>query len=639
MPGSLINPVEQNGLSMSDVVPPDLMQTASAARTCRCGSGLREPRCCGLDPGLRIPIAAEGPFSESLTALTRAYRAETLDAARAIAIEILEEAPGQKDALGALFNILKHDGKLEAAGVIVERMTAANANDPVARVVAAQFFLARGDLPRAQIHARMLVRLAPEACPAHQLMGRTFLAGNNPRAAEHHFRTALDLPDGRQSDDKNQELRANLALALRGQGRLDEARDIFKSLGDEADLEVDVLVAWAGLEEAARDFDFAGRLLDRALQRAPGNPQAVLARAGLYRRIHAGEKALDLLASIGATSTGSDGHTVNGLLQKGQILDSLGRYREAFAAFEDFKTRERLRTGHSYQADQANALVSSLRGFFTEGRTRLLPRAETRTDMPQPIFIVGFPRSGTTLVEQTLSSHEDIWGGDELPIINSIAQRAQSLLGSPAPYPMALSELWFGDRVDLINTLRDLYLNEAAQIGALDPGKRWFTDKMPLNETHLGLISLLFPQSPIVHVVRHPLDVVLSVFSNGLTHGFYCAYALESAAQHYALIADLVAHYRSALPLRYHAVRYEDLVADQEKEVRSMLNFIGAPFHPHMLEFHENLRPARTASHAQVTEKLYSRSRYRYRHYLEELAPVMPMLQPVIEQLGYTIDG
>ncbi|MGC8068978.1 sulfotransferase family protein, partial [Salmonella enterica] len=74
---------------------------------------------------------------------------------------------------------------------------------------------------------------------------------------------------------------------------------------------------------------------------------------------------------------------------------------------------------------------------------------------------------------------------------------------------------------------------------------RWFTDKMPLNETHLGLIHLLFPQSPIIHLVRHPLDVVLSVFSNGLTHGFYCAYALETAAQHYALIADLVAQYRA----------------------------------------------------------------------------------------------
>ncbi len=88
-------------------------------------------------------------------------------------------------------------------------------------------------------------------------------------------------------------------------------------------------------------------------------------------------------------------------------------------------------------------------------------------------------------------------------------------------YPQALSELWIGDRVGHVDMLRDLYLNEAAQMGAVNPSKRWFTDKMPLNETHLGLIHLLFPKSPIIHLVRHPLDVVLSVFTNALTHGFH----------------------------------------------------------------------------------------------------------------------
>ena len=174
-------------------------------------------------------------------------------------------------------------------------------------------------------------------------------------------------------------------------------------------------------------------------------------------------------------------------------------------------------------------------------------------------------------------------------------------------------------------------------MGAIAPGKRWFTDKMPLNETHLGLISLLFPQSPIIHLVRHPLDVVLSVFSNGLTHGFYCAYALESTAQHYALIADLIAHYRSVMPLNYHAVRYEELVADQERVVRGMLDFVGEPFDPSTLAFHENARHARTASYAQVTEKLDTRSAYRYRNYLRHLEPVIPILKPAIARLGYEV--
>ena len=142
----------------------------------------------------------------------------------------------------------------------------------------------------------------------------------------------------------------------------------------------------------------------------------------------------------------------------------------------------------------------------------------------------------------------------------------------------------------------------------------------------------------MIHVLRHPLDVVLSVFSNHLTHGFYCAYELETAARHYVLVMELVEHYRREMTLRYLPVRYEDIVDDQEASVRRMLDFIGEPFDARCLDFHENRRYARTASYAQVTEKLYDRSRYRYRHYLRHLEPVIPILRPVIERLGYTVD-
>ena len=168
-------------------------------------------------------------------------------------------------------------------------------------------------------------------------------------------------------------------------------------------------------------------------------------------------------------------------------------------------------------------------------------------------------------------------------------------------------------------------------------GLRWFTDKMPLNEMHLGLIGLLFPASPLVHVVRHPLDVVVSVFGNLLTHGYHCASALESIAQHMVLVADLVAHYRAEMDLRYLAVRYEDMVADQAGTVRRVLDFVGEEFDARCLAFHENTRYARTASYAQVSERLYDRSMFRYLNYLPELEPVIPILMPLIERLGYGV--
>jgi len=211
------------------------------------------------------------------------------------------------------------------------------------------------------------------------------------------------------------------------------------------------------------------------------------------------------------------------------------------------------------------------------------------------------------------------------------------VLNSPLAYPEALAELWMGDRRRGLDELRDYYLERVRQLGIVEEGAAWFTDKMPLNETHLGLIALMFPRSPLIHVLRHPLDVVLSTFSNHLTHGFYCSYALETAARHYALTMDLVEHYRGQMLLHYLPVRYEDIVDDQEAATRRMLDFIGEPYDERCLAFHENRRYARTASYAQVTEKLYDRSRYRYRHYLKQLEPATAILEPVIARLGYPL--
>ena len=175
------------------------------------------------------------------------------------------------------------------------------------------------------------------------------------------------------------------------------------------------------------------------------------------------------------------------------------------------------------------------------------------------------------------------------------------------------------DPRDDLENLRDHYLRRVARLGIVPGDRAWFTDKMPLNEMHLGLIGLLFPESPLLRVTRHPLDVVLSVYSNLLTHMFYCAYALDSIARHYVLIADLVEHYTvehytREMKLRLLRVRYEDMVDNQDKTIREVIAFVGAQFDPRCLDFHENRRYARTASYAEVTEPLYDRSRFRYRN-------------------------
>jgi Tfp pilus assembly protein PilF len=593
---------------------------------------LRPRRCCAQELAAIQPSAAARHVAPLAEQASKAFAEGRVEEATALCLDVLELSPGQAQALKLLYQIRKTE-RPNAALALIRRVVSLYPNDFWATNELTLLLLNRGALAEAEVHARNAVRIAPENAQAHHLMGMIMTEINRPQIGEYHYRRALELADRR-----GPVLLANLAWNLKNQGKMAEARALYEeSLGADPSV-LQTALGWARLEEADRDFAAAAGLLDKAEALAPGNQSVLLSRAVLHGRTRDYEDALKVLDAIAAQRR--DGVLgPSELLEKGRLLDQMGRYGDAFVAFVEGKRLVREVSGTSYLEAEAAAVVARLKGFFTTTRLSITPRASVRTDSPQPIFIVGFPRSGTTLVEQTLSAHPRISAADELPFISDITGIMPRMLNSPLTYPDAMAELWMGDQREGLDNLRDYYLQRARQSGVMRPGAPWFTDKMPLNETHLGLIGLLFPASPIIHVLRHPLDVVLSVFSNQLTHGFYCAYSLESAAKHYALIAELVAHYRSQMALRYLPIRYEEIVDDQEASVRRMLKFIGEEFDESCLNFQENKRYARTASYAQVTEKLYDRSRFRCRHYLEELAPVFPILQSAMDRLGYSTEA
>jgi tetratricopeptide (TPR) repeat protein len=603
--------------------------TVPAKAQCACGSGLRPARCCKLDlQRLPAPDASLRPQVEQALV---AHDLGRIDESTRLCVKVLEQSPSQPGAVALLLAIRKAEGKMAAVESLARRLVALDPNNLAATEELALALFNRGDLAEAERHARNAVRLAPQDAQAHNLMGMIMTEANRPQVGEHHYREAMRL-----IAQPSPILSANLAWNLKNQGRMDEARALYERSVALDPAILQTLMGWARMEETDRNFARAGALLDQAERLAPDHPTVLLFRAITHGRTRDYGAALAALERIARRQDGGLGPAE--LVEQGQLLDKMGRYDEAFAAFDTAKRRLRELSHHAYLADAAGEQAARLKGFFQAHRLKILPRAGVRTDCAQPIFVVGFPRSGTTMVEQTLSAHPRIAAGDELPLINDLTELMPRMLNSPLAYPEALADLWMGDQRDGLDNLRDHYLQRARQIGVMPPGAAWFTDKMPLNETHLGLIGLIFPAAPIVHVLRHPLDVVLSAFSNLLTHGFYCAYALESAARHYLLVMDLVEHYRREMTLRYLPVRYEDIVDDQAPHVRRMLEFVGAEFDPRCLSFHENRRYARTASYAQVTERLYDRSRYRYRNYLEQLAPVIPLLAPAIAKLGYRVD-
>lgn len=599
------------------------------ARLCACGSGLRPRRCCDWRPEDRTPPSALQRLLPLVAEAQAMLIAGDAGLAEGLLLDLLALAPDCVPGLALLAEIRERQTLPAAAEALLRRIALLDPNNLPALLALAMALFGRGRLGEAETQARNAIRVAPLSPQAHNVMAMIMTEAGRPQTGEYHYRRVLDLTTGQDPI-----LLANLAWNLKSQGRMAEARALYRDSLNLAPTVRQTLLGFARLEEADRHFDAARALLDVAEIAYPGDPQLSLTRATLLGREGESAAAVALIDRMAQDRPAGLGPAE--LLEKGRLLDRLGQYEDAWAAFAEGKARALGLSGQSYADETAQLEIGRLHSFFRAGRLDLLPRATQHPTEPQPIFILGFPRSGTTLLEQSLSAHPLIAAGDELPLLQELTQILPRLLGSPLAYPEALSELWMGDQRLGLDLLRDVYLRRLRQMAVMRPGIRHVTDKMPLNETHLGLIGLVFPASPLLHVVRHPLDVMVSAFSNHFTHGFHCASALETAALHYARIMDLVAHYRAEMPqLPYRMVRYEQVIETQTETIGDILAFLALDFDPACITFHENRRYARTASYAQVTEPLYDRSVGRWRHYRRQLEPVLPILTPVMQELGY----
>lgn len=490
--------------------------------------------------------------------------------------------------------------------------------------------------------ARTALRVNPLNAQAHNLLGTVLSEQNDLPAGEWHFRRALEL-GGEQPM-----FLANLALNLMKQGRTEEAEGYFVKADAREPGNLKTLAHWSKLYEVTGDMPRAWELLERAATASPGSDINLL-RANHLSRNGKPAEALAILDSAPKL-------TGDARLERGRLLDRLGRYDEAW---NDLVAGKQLLAaeagGLTYNAQAVETFFARLKRFFVAATLRELPTAAARTDVPQPVFIVGFPRSGTTLIEQVLTSHSAVRAGGELSFIGELRQFSLAQFPGPESFPDNLARVCAADRRWAATLFRDYYFARAEQYGLTQPGlaiapciasisavpggHAFFTDKMPFNEIWLPLLRMAFPQARIVRVVRHPLDVCVSMLSHNMTHGFNCGYRIEDIVHHLLAVADLDAHYArelSAVDLnREWVLGYENFVADQQGETRRLLDFLGLPFEEACLSFHRNRRYAPTPSYAQVTERLNDRSIGRHRHYARQLAPLLPKLQPLLAARGY----
>jgi hypothetical protein len=225
-----------------------------------------------------------------------------------------------------------------------------------------------------------------------------------------------------------------------------------------------------------------------------------------------------------------------------------------------------------------------------------------------------------------------------LPFAGEWRELSHRLLPSREPFPLNLDGAMTADRHHLATLFRDHYLARAERQGLLERGAEFFVDKMPFNEIWLPLIRMAFPHAPVVCLVRHPLDVCVSMMSHQLNHGFHCGYRLEDTAHYLAAVHGLHEHYRRELEPREFILRYESLVANPRRTVAGLLEHVGLPFDEACLRFHERRAYAPTPSYAQVTEPFTDRSIGRHRPYAAQLEPVRAVLAPLVADWGPAAD-
>jgi len=307
----------------------------------------------------------------------------------------------------------------------------------------------------------------------------------------------------------------------------------------------------------------------------------------------------------------------------GKALEDGGEYRESFEHYLEGNTQRRGTV--FYSADDTSSRTAKAREILT--RDFFQQRSHFGSPATDPIFIVGLPRAGSTLIEQILSSHSAVEGTMELPEIISMTRSLRRLAESPQA--TSYHEVLATQGEQQLRELGEGYLART-RIHRKQTAP-FFIDKMPNNFAHIGLIQLALPNARIIDARRHPLACGFSAFKQHFARGQNFTYSLEDIGRYYRDYVDLMAHFDRVLPGRVHRVIYESMVEDTEAEVRRLLDYCGLPFEAQCLRFFENDRPVRTASSEQVRQPIYREGVDHWRNFEPWLGPLKAALGPVLD--------
>lgn len=525
------------------------------------------------------------------------------------------------DAVGGDPQLLKaaaalRDNRIPIAETLLRRFVEEHPDDVRATGMLADAVLRLGRGQEGEELLKRCLELAPDLAAARQRYAKLLLQQN--RTAEAFAQANLLL----KQDPSNPHHHNLMATAHSWVGDYAKAAMEFELAIEHAPDLPGLQVAHANTLRFLGRYDECVASYRKAIERFPrfGESYWSLANLKTFRFAPAEVEAMrTLLADLDLPA--EDRIFVQFAL--GKALEDAGHYSESFERYREGNAACRSRI--SYNSELTTAFVTRSKSFFTA--QFFASHAGSGCDAPDPIFVVGMPRSGSTLIEQILASHSAIEGTMELQGLPSLARRTGGLARSgPAglPFPESLGVL----HANALAALGKEYVERTRIFRGTD--RPFFVDKLPDNFTNIGFIQLILPNAKIVDVRRHPLDCCVSCFKQCFLAGKEYTYSLGDLGRYYLDYVELMAHFDDVLPGKVHRVIYEEMVADPETQIRRLLDHLGLPFEPQCLKFHETDRAVRTASSQQVRQPMNRDSIGTWRSFEPWLGPLIKALGPAL---------
>jgi tetratricopeptide (TPR) repeat protein len=561
---------------------------------------------------LRRALKLRPEYPEALVALADALRLEGddkgADEAYLRSIKASTQDPQLSQAAMAMI-----DGKYEVAEPLLKQRLRNQPTDVAALRLLGELALRIGREEDGLDLLRRTVELAPKFEAARELLARTL--GHGHRISEALSYAEVLVQDAPQNPS-HALFKASLLVRI---GETEKAKNVYEGIIAYNNKLPHVWMSLGHVQKTLGNQAEAIKAYRNALEREPTLGECWFSLANLKTVKFTDDDVSAMQAAL--TQTKKDEDILHLQFALGKATEDARRDEEAF---EHYKEGNRIRrTQITYSADDTHDQCERIAALFTPDF--LAARAGQGCPSPDPIFVVGLPRSGSTLVEQILSSHSQIEGTMELPDMMSIAARLRKdEKEKGGRYP----EMLAGLDADALRALGQEYMDRTRV--QRHTSRPLFIDKMPNNWQHAGLIQLILPNAKIVDARRHPMACCFSAWKQHFARGQAFSYDLTDVGRYYRDYVMLMEAFDKASPGRIHRVIYERMVEDTENEVRRLLDYIGLPFEESCLEFYRNDRAVRTASSEQVRKPIFTDAVDHWRRFEPWLSELVEALGPVL---------